>query len=81
MKVATDILKVELVQFESAFKQAVRSQVPLLDRIMRFIVNRKGKQLRPMFVLLSAKLCGGVTDSSYRAASLVELLQIGRAHV
>ena len=74
MKVATDILKGELVQFESAFKQAVRSQVPLLDRIMRFIVNRKGKQLRPMFVLLSAKLCGGVTDSSYRAASLVELL-------
>jgi octaprenyl-diphosphate synthase len=74
MKGATDILKSELAQFESAFKVAVKSQVPLLDRIMRFIVNRKGKQLRPMFVLLSAKLCGGVTDSSYRAASLVELL-------
>ncbi|HSB93255.1 MAG TPA: polyprenyl synthetase family protein, partial [Flavitalea sp.] len=49
-------------------------QVPLLDRIMRFIVNRKGKQLRPMFVLLSAKLTGEINQSTYRAASLVELL-------
>ncbi len=41
---------------------------------MQFIVNRKGKQLRPMFVLLSAKLCGPVNEAAYRAASLVELL-------
>jgi octaprenyl-diphosphate synthase len=41
---------------------------------MRYIVKRKGKQLRPMFVLLSAKLCGPITDATYRAASLVELL-------
>lgn len=41
---------------------------------MQFIVNRKGKQMRPMFVLLSAKLCGPVNDAAYRAASLVELL-------
>ncbi len=60
--------------FEKTFRQAVKSHVPLLDRIMRFIVNRKGKQLRPMFVMLSAKLCGEINDSSYRAASLVELL-------
>ena len=60
--------------FERTFKAAVKSQTPLLDRIMQFIVNRKGKQLRPMFVLLSAKLCGPVNDSAYRAASLVELL-------
>jgi len=46
----------------------------MLDRIMRYIVKRKGKQLRPMFVLLSAKLCGEINESSYRAASLVELL-------
>jgi len=46
----------------------------MLDRIMRYIVKRKGKQLRPMFVFLSAKLCGTVTDATYRAASLVELL-------
>ena len=46
----------------------------MLDRIMRYIVKRKGKQLRPMFVFLSAKLCGEVNESTYRAASLVELL-------
>ena len=67
MKLAEAIL-------EKEFREAVKSQVPLLDRIMRFIVNRKGKQLRPMFVLLSAKLCGAVNESTYRAASLVELL-------
>ena len=74
MKLAEAILQNELVIFEKEFREAVKSQVPLLDRIMRFIVNRKGKQLRPMFVLLSAKLCGAVNESTYRAASLVELL-------
>ena len=64
----------ELAVFDRKFKEAVKSQVPLLDRIMRFIVNRKGKQLRPMFVMLSARLCGPVAESTYRAASLVELL-------
>lgn len=74
MKLSQAILRDELAEFEKQFREAVKSQTPLLDRIMRFIVNRKGKQLRPMFVLLSAKLCGPVTASSYRAASLVELL-------
>ena len=74
MKLSQSILREELIIFEKEFKEAVKSQVPLLDRIMRFIVNRKGKQLRPMFVLLSAKLCGPINDSTYRAASLVELL-------
>lgn len=68
------ILYEELNVFEKTFTEALKSQIPLLDRIMRFIVNRKGKQLRPMFVLLSAKLCGRVNESTYRAASLVELL-------
>jgi len=74
MKTSQAILHEELIIFEKKFKEAVKSQVPLIDRIMRFIVNRKGKQLRPMFVLLSAKLCGQVNEPSYRAASLVELL-------
>src|SRR6201991_3686627 len=74
MKTAQAILREEMVVFEKTFKEAVKSQIPLLDRIMQFIVNRKGKQMRPMFVLLSAKLCGPVNDSAYRAASLVELL-------
>lgn len=74
MKLAQAILKEELAAFEIHFKEAVKSRVPLLDRIMQYIVKRKGKQLRPMFVLLSAKLVGQITDTSYRAASLVELL-------
>jgi len=74
MKLSEAILHDELIIFEKEFREAVKSQVPLLDRIMRFIVNRKGKQLRPMFVLLSAKLYGPVNASTYRAASLVELL-------
>src|SRR5438128_11157031 len=74
MKLAEAILHSELAIFEKEFREAVKSQVPLLDRIMRFIVNRKGKRLRPMFVLLSAKLCGEVNESTYRTASLVELL-------
>jgi octaprenyl-diphosphate synthase len=48
--------------------------VPLLDTIMKYIIRRKGKQLRPMFVLLSAKLHGEVNERSYRAAALVEML-------
>lgn len=74
MKLSQAILQEELPIFEKKFKEAVKSQVPLLDRIMRYIVNRKGKQLRPMFVFLSAKLCGQVNESTYRTASLVELL-------
>jgi octaprenyl-diphosphate synthase len=74
MKLSLAILREELPEFDKQFHEAVKSQVPLLNRIMRFIVNRKGKQLRPMFVLLSAKLCGPVNDTTYRAASLVELL-------
>ncbi|MFI5133692.1 MAG: polyprenyl synthetase family protein [Chitinophagales bacterium] len=74
MRLPLDLIRDELDTFETRFKDAARSQAPLLDRIMRYIVKRKGKQLRPMFVLLSAKLCGEVNDATYRAASLVELL-------
>src|SRR5436190_10052020 len=74
MQISQEILADELKIFESKFRDAVKSNTPLLDRIMRFIVNRKGKQLRPMFVLLSAKLCGSINETTYRAASLVELL-------
>jgi octaprenyl-diphosphate synthase len=70
----TRLIQEELKKFELRFQEAVRGQAPVLNRILRYVVKRKGKQLRPMFVLLSAKLCGGINDSSYRAASLVELL-------
>lgn len=74
MKLAAEVIKSELKQFEHHFKEDVRSRVPLLDRIMQYIVKRKGKQMRPMFVLLCARLGGEVNESTYRAASLVELL-------
>ena len=74
MEKANKIISQQLSEFESYFREAVKSRVPLLDRIMGYIVKRKGKQLRPMFVLLSAKLGGEINTASYRAASLVELL-------
>ena len=64
----------ELDLFEDKFKIAMKSNVALLDTIMTYIVKRKGKQVRPMFVFYCAKLFGGVTDATYRGASLVELL-------
>lgn len=64
----------ELKEFESRFKESMHSAVPLLNRITQYILKQKGKQMRPMFVFLSAGLCGNINDSSYRAASLVELL-------
>ncbi len=74
MEKANQVIAAELKAFEVHFRDAVKSKVALLDRIMQYIVKRKGKQLRPMFVLLSAKLGGEINDSTYRAASLVELL-------
>lgn len=68
------IIGPELDTFEKKFADAVRSQTPLLDRIMRYVIKRKGKQMRPMFVFLSAKLNGEINESTYRAAALVELL-------
>ncbi len=64
----------ELDLFEGKFKIAMKSNVALLDTIMTYIVKRKGKQVRPMFVFYCAKLFSGVTDATYRGASLVELL-------
>lgn len=68
------VIAEELKTFEQKFRDDVRSKAPLLDRITHYIINRKGKQLRPRFVLLSAKLFGPIGDAAYRAASLVELL-------
>ncbi len=70
----TELINNELKVFETRFKEAMRGDVAFLNRILRYIVKRKGKQIRPMFVLLSAKLCGEINEPAYRAASLVELL-------
>ncbi|MFN6036897.1 MAG: polyprenyl synthetase family protein [Bacteroidota bacterium] len=61
-------------EFELRFSSSMKSSVPLLNKITAYIVKRKGKQVRPMFVFLSAKLLGNVNDSTYRAAALIELL-------
>ncbi len=74
MQFSKNLISGELATFEEKFAQSVKSQTPLLDRIMKYIIKRKGKQLRPMFVFLSAKLHGPVNESTYRAAALVELL-------
>ncbi len=74
MKLAQKLLAQELSIFEKKFSENAASKNALLDRIMRFIIKRKGKQMRPMFVFLSAKIAGNINESTYRAASLIELL-------
>ena len=74
MQSAKKILQNELSIFERKFDASLRSDTRLLDWIMKYLVKRKGKQLRPMFVFLCAKLHGEVNESTYRAATLVELL-------
>jgi octaprenyl-diphosphate synthase len=64
----------ELEAFEDVFRDKMRSKVPLLDKITHYIVKRKGKQMRPMFVFLSAKMLGEINEDTYNSAALVELL-------
>ncbi len=64
----------ELAYFEKYFRSAMSTEVALLDRITRYLIRRKGKQMRPMLVLFSAGVCGGITPSTFRGAALVELL-------
>ncbi|RZL49080.1 MAG: polyprenyl synthetase family protein [Pedobacter sp.] len=64
----------EIDAFEAKFKDSMHSDAPLLNRITHYIVKRKGKQMRPMFVFFAAKLCGGIIESTHRGAALVELL-------
>lgn len=64
----------EMEEFEKKFRQFMKSNVYLLDKIMGYIVKRKGKQMRPMFVFLSAGVHGKINESTYRGAALIELL-------
>ena len=64
----------EMKAFEQKFRQFMKSEVMLLDQIMNYIVRRKGKQLRPMFVFLSAGVCGNISESTYRGGAMIELL-------
>jgi len=64
----------ELKAYQKVFRDAVKSKVPLLDVIMRYILKAKGKQMRPLFVIYSAALFENINPSTYRAATLVELM-------
>ena len=64
----------EMILFEQKFKESMKSDVALLDKITHYIIKRKGKQLRPLFVFLAAKMHGEITEGTYIAASLIELL-------
>ncbi len=67
-------ISAEMAEFERKFREYMKSKVPLLDTIMGFIVKRKGKQLRPILVLLTAGTCGGIKEATFRGAALIELL-------
>jgi octaprenyl-diphosphate synthase len=64
----------EMKDFEKKFRDSMKTNVMLLDQIMRYIVHRKGKQIRPMFVFLTAGATGQISDSTYRGATLIELM-------
>ncbi len=69
-----NVVRPEMHEFEQRFRQSMKSNVALLDAITHYIVKRKGKQMRPLFVFLSAKACGHITEHTYRAATIVELM-------
>ncbi|MGB2958411.1 MAG: polyprenyl synthetase family protein [Bacteroidota bacterium] len=64
----------QLETFEDVFKDSMRSKVGLVDLVARYIIRQKGKKVRPILVLLSAEVCGGITEKTYRGATLVEIL-------
>ena len=67
-------IKDELAKFEPFFRKSVKSNISLLDIVTNYIIKRKGKQMRPMFVFLTAKMLGDITESTHRASALIELM-------
>ena len=67
-------VETEMSEFEIRFRQNMKSKVPLLDKVTHYIIKRKGKQMRPLFIFLTAKMLGNINDKTYDAATLVELL-------
>jgi octaprenyl-diphosphate synthase len=74
VKEMLDPIRPEMTEFEVRFRKSMQSRVPLLDKITHYIIKRKGKQMRPMFVFLTSKMLGEINDRTYDAASLIELL-------
>ena len=67
-------VKQEMNEFELKFRQSMKSKVMLLDKIMDYIIKRKGKQMRPLFVFLTAAITGNINEATHRGAALIELL-------
>ena len=67
-------IKEELKLFNKEFRSAIRSNVGIVDLIAKYLLHQKGKKIRPILVLLSAKASGGINENTYHAATLVELL-------
>ena len=67
-------VETEMGEFENRFRASMKSKVALLDKITHYIIKRKGKQMRPLFIFLTAKMHGEINDKTYDAATLVELL-------
>lgn len=67
-------IRQEMKLFEKKFQESMRSEVFLLDKITRFILKTKGKQIRPIFVFLCAKLVGEITEKTHRGAAMIELI-------
>ncbi|NCX96844.1 MAG: polyprenyl synthetase family protein, partial [Chitinophagia bacterium] len=74
MELVHKVIGKELQLFEKKFSENVVTENPLLDRIMKFIIAQKRKQMRPMYVFLSAAITGNITEATYRAAGLIELM-------
>jgi octaprenyl-diphosphate synthase len=67
-------VKEEMIAFEKKFRQSMKTNVMLLDKITNYIVRRKGKQMRPLFVFLCAGVAGKIDEPTYRGASMIELM-------
>lgn len=74
VKEISAVIEDEMKLFEVRFRESMKSKTPLLDKIMHYIIRRKGKQMRPMFLFLTAKMLGEINEKTYQSASLVELL-------
>ena len=65
-----------MVEFQRSFKASLHSDVKLINTVIAYISRKKGKQLRPRLCLLSAKMCGDSTPLTYKAAALIEMIQL-----
>lgn len=70
----TQIIEPELEEFNKLFRKSIKSKIGIVDLITRYLLKQKGKKIRPILVLLSSKIAGGINERSYRGAGLVELL-------